>query len=306
MLWPLESISQPRKTIINHALYGQMIWQNPIVNITLGGRYEINDEFDNSFVPRLALTRQFDRIYFKALAARAFRPPTMANTLFNGIPLNQTDYDGLSELQPEESTILELETGIDLTEHSQFIVTLFDIKIKDPIIYVYESPNQFPTYVNEEETGSQGIELQLNNQWEKYSSKLSYSYYRATERSTYYAAESEDHQFLGLPQHKISWTGGTWLTENIHWSLNALWRSSIVGHGELNPATFTPNEMSLDDSLVLNTWVRFTGLHEKMELGFGIDNLTDENNPVAAGSEGFIRPLPGLGRTFRLQLKYQF
>jgi outer membrane receptor for ferrienterochelin and colicin len=293
--------------IYNNAFYAQALWQNPIVNVTLGGRYELNSEYGGAFAPRLALTRDFEDFYLKFLASRAFRPPTTANVLFNELPRNKVDYGDVGEIDAETATIFEFELGVDLTENTQFIVTLFDMKIDDPITFYYDGYSTFNTYLNSNDTGSRGVELQLNTHGDGWYSKMFYSYYEATDRSDQTASESEAHLFIGVPQHVIGWEGGLALSKNIHWSLSAQWRSKVIGFGDLDLATGKAQEEEIDPTFFLNTWLRFENvMSEDMSLGMGIDNIFDERDEVAYGSDGFNNPVPQLGRTFRIELEYRF
>jgi outer membrane receptor protein involved in Fe transport len=217
------------------------------------------------------------------------------------------DYGDVGEIDAETATIFEFELGVDLTENTQFIVTLFDMKIDDPITFYYDGYSTFNTYLNSNDTGSRGVELQLNTHGDGWYSKMFYSYYEATDRSDQTASESEAHLFIGVPQHVIGWEGGLALSKNIHWSLSAQWRSKVIGFGDLDLATGKAQEEEIDPTFFLNTWLRFENvMSEDMSLGMGIDNIFDERDEVAYGSDGFNNPVPQLGRTFRIELEYRF
>jgi outer membrane receptor protein involved in Fe transport len=50
-----------------NAFFAQGLFKTPIVNITLGARYENHSLFESSFVPRLCLTKVLDKVHFKVL-----------------------------------------------------------------------------------------------------------------------------------------------------------------------------------------------------------------------------------------------
>ena len=293
--------------MINNAFYGQMIWLNDFVNVTLGARYEYNSEYQGSFAPRLALTKDFDGYYMKFLASKAFRPPTLNNILYNELPRNFQDYGAVEGIDVETSTNFEFELGIDITERSQFIISLFDMAIKDPITFYYNGSSRFNTYLNADDIRTQGVELQYNYRGDNWYSNLFYSYYIADDRSDFNASELDKDKFLGVPQHTAGWEGGFSFDDDIHWSLSAEYRDKIIGFGDLDLMTGTPKEVEIDPVFFLNTWVRFDELYnEDLSISFGIDNIFDEENELARPADGFIRPVPFLGRTFRIALEYRF
>src|SRR5581483_7504098 len=59
----------------NVAVYAQLLWDTPYVDVAVGGRFEWNSAVGANVAPRIALVKAFDHFHIKALYSGAFRSP---------------------------------------------------------------------------------------------------------------------------------------------------------------------------------------------------------------------------------------
>lgn len=105
------------------------------LTVTLGARYDINSESEDSFSPKLGLLYKLnDRVSFRGSAGRAFRAPNL-NELYTptwmmipGVP-----FESNPDLEPEIIWSYDLGTSIRLTDRIDFNLTGFYSKAKDLI-----------------------------------------------------------------------------------------------------------------------------------------------------------------------------
>lgn len=130
--------------------------------ITLGARYDINTESDNSFSPKLGILYKLnDRISFRSSAGRAFRAPNL-NELYTptwmmvpGVPFQSNE-----DLDPEIIWSYDLGTTIHLTDAIDFSLTGFYSKAKDLISNPINAG--IMRYENLDEVETDGFEVGLD------------------------------------------------------------------------------------------------------------------------------------------------
>ncbi|MCP3686054.1 MAG: TonB-dependent receptor [bacterium] len=110
------------------------------------GRYEDHEIAGTSSVPRVGWTKIWDKFHLKLLASQAFRTPTAG--LLSGEEI---------DMDPETTTVFEIETGYQFTSNFFLTSNIYNIKIEDLIVF----SEQEEGYTNYEEVGTQGIELEL-------------------------------------------------------------------------------------------------------------------------------------------------
>lgn len=189
---PTWSNGRPTISYNNRALYGQALWNTPIGNITLGARHDNNSQFGSSFVPRLAFTKAWDKFHVKVLASRAFRAPVIENFELN------------PAVQPEKTTALEVEFGAQMGR-AYFAMNFFDLSIKDPMVYFYDSNTGFESYQNYEKTGSRGLEMdfQLRGEWGFF--KSGFTLARAKDNQVPdFAVPGEKNFLVAMPNVKLT------------------------------------------------------------------------------------------------------
>jgi outer membrane cobalamin receptor len=177
----------------NAAFFGEAVGRSPFAVVTLGGRYEKNSRVGSVFVPRAALTRVMGRFHVKALYSRAFRAPSLMNLDIN------------PDLRPEKTSALELEGGWRMTDRAFLTANVFDVSIKDPIVYTVDALNN-EVYLNFDRTGTRGLEL--SQVWRSpagHSAALTYAFYRAHDnRVGLTAVPGHPRRTLAAPNHRAT------------------------------------------------------------------------------------------------------
>ena len=149
------------------ALFAEGTARTPFANFVAGARFEHHSLVGDSFVPRLAVTKVIAPFHFKVLYSQAFRAPALENLAQN--PL----------LTPERTTVLEGEVGMQISERIYASVNVFDLTIRDPIIYSADPGTNADIYQNFRRTGSRGVEAEVRMHDRRGSLALGYSYYTA-------------------------------------------------------------------------------------------------------------------------------
>ena len=182
----------------NLAAFAQGVWLNDILNVTLGARFERNSEAGNSFVPRIAVTRIWNKFHFKALYSHAFRSPGIENiSRYSSEPI-----------RPEKLVATEFEFGYMLKPTIMVSANIFFLHIKDPIVFFIDPILNLPAYHNSTQTGTRGVEAQVRLQRDRVSATLAYSYYRAVDNEVPdYVVNEDSGILLGFPHHKVTFNG---------------------------------------------------------------------------------------------------
>ncbi len=152
----------------NRGVFAEANWQTKFVNITAGVRMDKYANIQPVAVPRIALTRAFKALHFKALYSEAFKTPTIGNI--------ENPIAGLT-LLPEHFRLLEFETGVKLSKYFQCNLNVYDILIRNFIKRTELSTAEF-FFTNGDNIGTQGIEGEARYQNDKLNLQLGYSFYR--------------------------------------------------------------------------------------------------------------------------------
>ncbi len=264
------------------------------VNITAGARFEAHNQFGTAFVPRLALTKAFDRFHFKLLGARAFRAPGIEN--FSLTP----------EIKPELTDVLELEVGYQLTRSMLITANVFDITIRRPIIYFYDPVEEIEGYANMGETGSRGAELEFHYRGDLGTAVLGYSFYTTAGKplAETYQVAGRDDVALGFPAHKLTLSGSARVTDDLSINPSVIFLSRRFG----NLSVDENDEPVVDEvppALVLNLFVMYDNAFTPgLSIGAGVHDLLDQGPVLIQPYYGWHAPLPGASREFQLRVSY--
>jgi outer membrane receptor protein involved in Fe transport len=244
-------------------------------------------------VPRLALTRLFDKIHLKALASRAFRAPAVMNISLN------------PDIDPETATVLELEAGWQASDKTFITANVFDIVISDPISYTYDEVTETEQYTNFDRTARRGMELELRHvaAWGRLTARASST--RPYGDDVPFFQAGEDGWMLGLPRETASLQATLRLRDNLNLTPSLSWM------GERKALTRLDNDgnavvESLDAATLLALGVEWTeplGV-TGLELGLAVHDLLDTAPAFAQAYDSWHAPLPGPGREFALTLRY--
>lgn len=276
----------------NLAFYAQALWSNPLLNVTLGGRFDDNSQFGSSFVPRLALTKAWTHTHFKLLISKAFRAPVAENIELNPV------------IKPEKTTSIEAEFGAQLPGGIYVSFNAFDVSIKNPIVYQYvvgagEDGTDLETYTNYPKTGSRGLEaeVQMRRDWGFLHGTFSYAQV-ADNQVPDYKVEGQDKYTLGLPATKFTLLASLKLGHGL--SLNP----SVIALGQRYGYDFGATApRKFDADTLINVFLDWkTG---DWNLSLGLMNATDRKIPFLQAYSGGGGPYPGPSREAVVRVGYR-
>ena len=270
--------------------FAQYDLDTPWVNLSAGGRYEYHDAVGGSFVPRFALTKAWDKFHLKALYSQASRIPAInvVNTSIGG------------RLESEQTVNYELEAGYQFTDALSWAGNIYFMEVNRPIIFAAAAVGGTASegYYNGSRLSSAGLESELRWNRPKYSTAVSYSFYRAVDNNIDYV-RGDEGRFLAAPAHKIT-ASATWhITPSLDWNVNAFWLGERLAYAY--PA---PGVTALPDEFVLNTFLNYNFKH--FSVGIGAANLLDENRFAPQPYAGGSGPMPLKGREIFASLKFKF
>lgn len=279
-------------TYTNLAGYAQASLSHKIANVTVGARAERHSQFGFSFVPRLGLTRVFGRFHAKLLAARAFRAPAIENINTN------------PDIVPERTTVFEVETGYQLSDHVFASANLFDATLDDPIVYsVDEMGNE--GYFNFERTGSRGGEVDVKVRFPRWYLYSSASYYTEAgkNRVDLYEVPGRSGPLLAFPQLKLSAHGSVDLVGRLRLAPSAIVMSkryALVGDGAGGVMLTERDPLAL-----VNIYASYRDLGVKgLEVGAGVFNILDADYDFIQPYDGGHPPLPAPSREVVARIAY--
>lgn len=287
----------PTVSFSSHSVFSQLFWKNYFANFTGGLRYEYREGFGGAVVPRLAATKHMNKWHVKLLYSHAYRMPGIEN-------LNLA----IGELRPEIAKVAEAELGYQFTKDMILAVNAFRMKVEDIIVYSYDVNTLEESYINQEFTGSRGIEANFQLQQPRWRTQLTYSYYNPLRGNTVvdYQVDGQPHVYLGIPAHKLTFNGTLDISKQLHLNANAIWHSKRWGYSRFTDES--EEEYYLQEYapyLLLNTFIRYENLLPGFHLGAGVYNLLDEQHGFIQPYAGESAPSPAPGREWVLKLQYE-
>ncbi len=276
----------------NKAALLQVLWSAPFGNLDLGLRTDHNSEFGSTTSPRFAFTHAEAGWHVKILASGAFRAPSIENLFVN------------PALKPERTRSAEAEVGFTLSRHSYLSVNVFSERISDPISYANPTAGH-NTYLNFDQVGSRGVELDFQAQYPQGSVRSTFTWQEATDReAAFYAVPGEPSYHVGFP----------------------LWKATILAQWRFLPGwSFNPGLMALGPryayeyaavvptrkgaSAILDLYLtrRISGA---LEAGLRVSNAGNARilyiQPYGFPGVGGNPPLPGPGREVELRVTFAF
>lgn len=270
------------------ALYAQALWNMPIVNLTLGGRYENHSAAGSAFVPRFGLTKVMGKFHAKLLVAKAFRTPVIEN-LEGGT------------IHPEKTTAFEVEAGYQLSPQMILTVNGFNLKVEEPIVYANTSVTG--SYANLPQTGSRGLEttLAIRGGWGYIN--LTGAYYQASGNQVPdYAVPQNDRSLLGAPRLKFTAYASFTLTPSLSLAPSAIHSGSYYVYDQAHPTLPGTQE----GKTILNLFANYRLPEAKLFASLGISNITDEKLYYPGGYQTAPSPNPAQGRELTFRLGYNY
>lgn len=334
-----------------YGLYSQLIYKTPYANLFAGVRFETNTIYDPSLVPRLGVTKKFNKFHYKFLFSMAYRAPSVGNIYrsFNGTYVFNADSSKIISkkhgIDPEKTVVFEIEAGYQFNRKTFLTANFFSIDIKDPIVYIFYQDSiirkinnnnyeGFYAYMNFDQTGTKGLEIdfRIKDRWGYFN--INYSYYtvRYSPRISAYSVTNferdEDNRIekntssvLAFPNHKININFCYYLKNEISINLTGSIIGKRYGHNiwikEPNPYDANGNltlaaKKSVDGKLeqfspnyMFNIFIHKQNLFTQgLHLGFGIYNILNQDFYFLQPYFGLTSPLPGPSREITFKLSY--
>jgi len=257
------------------------------LNLIIGGRFDNHNEFGNAFAPRIGVTKVLDKFHFKLLYSGAFRSPSIGNLLRS------------DKIKPEKTTVAELELGYKLNDNMFITANVFQIDIKDPIVWFRVDTGY---YDNDERTGSTGFELEYRAKYTKGFITINYSYYSVNNNTVgAYVNYAEDKHYLGAAQDKLSVSGSFNLTQNMSLSPSLIYIGKQFG----NP--FLVYTREIDPSLIGNFFIHYNNLFIKnLDLDLGVTDIFEQSPLYIQAYWGTQPFFPSPSREYCIKLRYTF
>jgi outer membrane receptor for ferrienterochelin and colicin len=314
-------------TYNNASIFSQAIWQNSIVNITLGARADKHSQFGTGFAPRLGFTKAFDKLHMKLLFSQAYRAPSIDE--IDGSTLNTA---GEPDISPEVTQVAEFEIGYQFTPELAINANTYYSKIDNTILFTVV--NGIERYSNSDISGSKGfeVELLLRKKWGF--ANLNYSFYSAkgVNKVGYYSVIDEtvstdiinldERQMIGTSPHKIALNSSFNVYKGLHISPSFTYMGSkyaytegvaqVDGNGDVvldtdGEEVWVTVPKKQDAILLLNTFINYHDLLTKgLSVSAGVHNILDAKYNFSQPYNGWHSPLPGEGRRISAKITYDF
>lgn len=281
----------------NVSAFTEAIYNLPKVEIllTAGGRFEYNRQYGYFAVPRLGLTRIFDKFHFKFLYSHAFRTPSFMNV------------DGSASIDPEKTKSIELELGYVITPEMYIVGNVFDIAILSPIVYYFDEETFLEGYINETRIGTRGAEIDYRMKYKPFNLNLSYSFYTANDNQVdLYAVPSDDRMLLGAPTHRLALSATYIYNSTLSFNVSGEYMTERWGYTGYDEEGSLIEE-EFPSIYMFNCFVRQDDLFVKdLSIGIFARNILDADYKFIQPYDGSFAPLPGLDREVGLKLSYEF
>jgi outer membrane receptor for ferrienterochelin and colicin len=273
--------------------YGQFVWRNRIVNLTIGGRFEHHDQYGSAFAPRIGLNKIINNFHFKLLYSQGYRSPNIGNIRFN------------PHIKPETTNVLELETGMKISNKQFVTVNFFDITNKKTLVW-YDSLVVFG-YENFGKSGTRGVEIDYNLKYNKINLNMNYSYYTAQDKNTieYYAVPDKNDYLLAAPKHKFALRGNFQLGSDLFLNASAVYWTKQYAYAVIDEGgNLILNEH--DPDFLLNFHITWNNaFFEGIQLRAGVNNVMDDKFRYAQAYQGSEPSYPGASREWVFSIRYE-
>jgi outer membrane receptor for ferrienterochelin and colicin len=280
----------------NYSAYAQLMARNDLANVTIGGRYDDSDEYGSSFVPRIGLTKAWDRLHAKAMYSQSFRLP--GGIIPNRIPV------GFPDIKPEEGENYEVELGYRITDNMVFTVNAFDVSFDEVIVYQANPDTGVGSYFNSGEFGSRGLEAEYRYRGGKIDLLGNYAYYEVSENNVeLYDVPGHGDVFLAFPQHRFNFLLGYRINErfSVHPSISFFGKR--YGY-EYDDSTNSFALEEFDPTTLCNMNLRIKDvLRQGIDLHVGTKDLFDSGYEYIQAYDGGAAPLPGPSRAVYVRIE---
>ncbi len=328
----------PPETYASTAVYGEAIFKLPIFHLFAGARYETNSSYKAAFSPRIGITKKMNRFHMKFLVTDAYRLPTLGNLYysFDGTYEVTPDSSRLFNLgrglKPEKTLVLEVEAGYQFTDKVILTANIFDMTIRDPIVYyyyqdetvreIYGAQSGIYVYQNFDRAGTRGFELDFRFQDTWGFLNANYSFYSVANKpriSAYTVStfnrdpllreEVRTNTLLAFPSHKFNINWLYKITRDLSVNVTGTFFGNRWGY---DVDIFGPGPYDVDGKLVKQRFTYLTNFYFRHEnlltkgltAGIGLYNVFNQEQDFLQPYFGEMPPLPGSSRELVFRLSY--
>lgn len=299
----------------NWAGYLQLTAKTSFANFILGGRYDHNSSYGDAFVPRVALTKRFDKLHFKILYSSSFRAPTIENIAM-GIKNTNTIEPGI---KAEKTTVIEVETGYQITKNSILNLNAYHSTIKDPIVALGSSQ----LYTNYDRSGSKGIEAEFqfkNSRWHLTAGYSFYSVAGITKIDIYSLKEFSSTDslaptgtqirsdvLLAFPAHKFTTKATFNVTKHFSVSTTLIYNSKRYGYDADTDGsgTYTFNLKDYNPNYMVHLFLNYDNVVKGLNIGVGLYNVLNDDHVFATPYFTGGGALPSQSRELSMRVAYK-
>jgi outer membrane receptor protein involved in Fe transport len=278
----------------NIGAFAEANLRSKIVNLTVGARMDKYGDINPVVVPRIALTRAFEKLHFKALYTEAFKTPSIHNIKFARI--------GTKTL-PERYRLIEFEAGFRLGSKLQVSANVYDMYIRNFITRKDLSTSGFE-FVNTGDVGTQGIEGEAKYKMDKLEVQVGYSFYRVSKNNPEREIRTLPTVSPGIPAQKATLRVSVDITKNLTANLTFIHLTNKLRNSDIDIKVIEefPNEQHLNLNLQYNDF-----LIKNLSLAAGCVNVLDQKHHFVSWKRDFSATiyLPAQGREFLIRLIYQ-
>ena len=286
--------NQDQVTYSNLGVFAEANWNTKFGNITTGVRMDKYANIEPVAVPRIAFTRAFKMLHFKALYSEAFKTPTIGN-IEN--PLGNTT------LLAERFRLIEFETGLKLNKNFQCNLNVYDILIKNFIKRTELTTNQI-VFTNDENIGTQGIEGEARYQNDKLMLQFGYSFYRLSP-STPEILSGLPTVTPGTPAQKASLVASYKLNRRIVFGLNFIYLTNKFRGSTLFSADVAKE---FKNEQHLNTYFQYNDfIIKNLSFYVGCYNVLNQTHTLVSWKKDLFAEITSEAqkREFLIKLIYQ-
>ena len=279
----------------NYAGFAQGLIKTKPINFILGARFDYHSAFGEAFVPRVGLTKKYDKFHYKILYSQSFKSPSIDN-------INSADSSGI---KPEYTNVFEIEAGYRITRKSFVSFNFYDINTNQPIVY-YTSMDSSNTdyYSNFGRTGTRGFEFEYRYKEKWGFLNLNYAYYNAENKSSVDLYLTKDPKsLLGFANHRLNLHVSWNVNKNLSLNSSASYYGKRWFVSGVDSSGMSIKE-TIDPILLLNFFVRYETPIKGLNIGAGVYDILNEKINFIQPYDGGHAPLPGPSREFVFRLQY--
>lgn len=277
----------------DYSVYLQFESETEWASYTLGGRYERHDFSGSLFVPRLAVTKVWDKLHGKLVYNEAFKIPQ-----FDTIASAKNAGTALSGY--EKTKMIELELGYQQSQNFVYSGNIYWTEVTD---YIGFDPAKISNATLGDYSGFGG-EFILTMGKDNLESTLSYSVFQIDQTNIdVLTVEPDKEAILGIPNHMLKLQGRYNINENASLNVNGtLISSQYACVSDSNFVCGVPQKQSNEYDIDL--FYRYT--NNQYSYNLGIANIFDSDVLYIQPYRGSQSPIPGLGRRLMFNTEFEF